>query len=59
MIHGEAVLEIREKVLKNFGNMDWFFVKHPSLNYICPFVWIMKGGNLCKIKEILDREVFK
>ena len=51
MIHGEAVLEIREKVLKNFGNMDWFFVKHPSL--------ISTLHNPYKWTEILDREVFK
>ena len=55
--HGEKVREIRDSVLDYFGNMEWFFIKHPNLNYASPFMWILNGRDIGKVKEILDREI--
>jgi hypothetical protein len=45
------------KVTDYFNSDQWFYIKHPKLNYDSPISWIKKGNSLEVVEKILDAEI--
>jgi hypothetical protein len=47
---------LSDKCIAYFGNDHWFFVKHPALNYECPYIWLKNGRDVKVIENLLAKD---
>lgn len=44
-------IEFYDKIMITYGCDKWFFIKHPKLDYVSPYIYLKTGG---KIKTVTD-----
>lgn len=49
--------DFEKKVVNYFGSNHWCFIKHPNLNYECPYIFYKKNKNISKIEQVFNNDI--
>jgi len=50
------LIQLKKQCIAYFGNERWLYIRHPKLNYVCPYRYIKTIVDIEVVRKLLEED---